>query len=122
MKILKKRLIIIVIVLVFIVAIGLIFANFKKKSSTSPSQNNLPSSNDLTNLTTSGNAKVDWDRAISILRSGEVEEISQFHNLVVILNMRNGDQITTNEPNIDEIIIQIELCGETCKNIIISTE
>jgi len=31
--------------------------------------------------------------------------------------MKNGDQITTTEPSLNEVLTQIELCGQTCESI-----
>ena len=65
---------------------------------------------------------VDWPTAIEILHSGQVTEVNQAHNLEVKLILKDGTQIKTIEPVIDEIFIEIQLCGEMCSKIMMITE
>ena len=65
---------------------------------------------------------VDWDTAVRILNSGEVEMVVQLHSLVVTLTMKDGSQIRTLEPRIDAIFVEIEKCGSPCRQIILATE
>ena len=44
-----------------------------------------------------------WDEAIAILNEGDVEDVFQFHSLDVVLILRDGTQINTVEPLIDDI-------------------
>ena len=66
--------------------------------------------------------EVDWPTAIEILNSGQVTEVFQSHNLEVILTQEEGVQIKTIEPAIDEIFVEIELCGNICSDILLITE
>ena len=66
--------------------------------------------------------EVDWPTAINILHSGQVTEVIQSHNLEVKLNLEEDIQIKTIEPVIDEIFIEIELCGDICSDILLITE
>ena len=67
-------------------------------------------------------AEVDWLTTIEIIRSGQVSQVIQAHNLDVILTLKDGSQIKTSEPAIDEIFKEIELCGETCSEILLITD
>ena len=65
---------------------------------------------------------VDWETAVEILNTGEVEAIYQLHNLSVTLEMKDGSMIETVEPVIDAIFHEIEKCGDPCSEIIMATE
>ena len=58
--------------------------------------------------------EVDWETAMEILNTGEVEMITQLHSLDVTLTMKDGSEIHTVEPQIDAIFDEIEKCGEAC--------
>jgi len=122
MRITKKRLLIAIIIVIILVIIFWLIFKFNPKAPTDATQANALSGINPTNLTTNGDATVDWTEAIKILRSGEVDTASQYHDLEVVLTMKNGDEITTTEPSLDEVFTQIELCGDTCKDIISATE
>lgn len=66
--------------------------------------------------------EVDWETAVEILNTGEVEQVVQLHNLQVTFYMKDGQQIKTIEPSIDAIFQEVEKCGTPCSNIIRSTE
>jgi len=66
--------------------------------------------------------KVDWEESIRILNSGEVEFVSQTHNLDVYLVLKDRTAIKTKEPVIDLIFDEVEKCGEPCKDIELETE
>ena len=74
------------------------------------------------NQSTKWPEEVDWPTAIEILNSGQVTEVIQLHNLEVKLTLEEGIQIKTIEPVIDEIFIEIELCGDLCSDILLITE
>jgi hypothetical protein len=74
------------------------------------------------NPSTSWPNEVDWATAIEILNSGQVAQVAQSHNLEVILTLKDGSQIKTVEPQIDDIFKEIDLCGETCSKILLITE
>lgn len=67
-------------------------------------------------------AEVDWETAVEILNSGDVEMVVQLHSLDVTLTMEDGSEIHTVEPQIDEIFHEIEQCGEPCSQIVLATE
>ena len=66
--------------------------------------------------------EISWEEALVILNNGEVETISQLHNLEVTLYLLDGRMIKTIEPSIDAIFQEIDTCGTICSNIIRITE
>lgn len=66
--------------------------------------------------------EVDWETAVEILNSGNVEMVVQLHSLDVTLTMEDGSEIHTVEPQIDAIFAEIEQCGDPCSDIIVATE
>ncbi|HEV2119250.1 MAG TPA: hypothetical protein VGS11_03945 [Candidatus Bathyarchaeia archaeon] len=60
---------------------------------------------------------VSWEKAVSILYTGQVLRVFQSHHLGVSLWLKNGTGVTTNEPVIDAIFHEIQKCGDPCKNI-----
>ena len=67
-------------------------------------------------------SEVNWETAIEILNSGEVEMVAQLHSLDVYLTLKDGSEIHTVEPSIDAIFQEVELCGQPCREIILATE
>jgi hypothetical protein len=66
--------------------------------------------------------EVDWPTAVELLRSGEVEQVFQLHNLTVTLIFKDGQQVKTVEPTIDAIFKEVQNCGNPCSNIALATE
>lgn len=66
--------------------------------------------------------QVDWETAVEILNSGEVEMVVQAHSLDVTLTMKDGSEVHTVEPAIDAIFAEIEKCGDPCSQIALATE
>ncbi len=67
-------------------------------------------------------SEVDWETAVEILNSGDVEQIYQLHNLEVGFTMKDGQEIKTIEPSIDAIFHEVDKCGTPCSNIMLATE
>ncbi len=67
-------------------------------------------------------AEVTWAEAVELLSKGEVQLVSQAHNLEVSLLLKNGRTVTTVQPQIDAILDAIVACGEECSNIVIVSE
>jgi len=67
-------------------------------------------------------SEVDWETAVEILNSGEVEMVAQLHNLDVMLTLKDGTEIHTVEPTIDAIFQEVEKCGQNCSQILLATE
>ena len=66
--------------------------------------------------------EVDWPTAVELLRTGEVEEVFQLHNLTVTLIFKDGQQVKTIEPTIDAIFKEVLSCGAPCSRIVLATE
>jgi hypothetical protein len=66
--------------------------------------------------------EVDWETAVEILNTGEVEMVVQLHSLDVTFTMKDGSEIHTVEPQIDAIFAEIEKCGQPCSQIMMATE
>lgn len=66
--------------------------------------------------------EVEWETAVEILHQGEVEQIVQLHSLAVTLILKDGCEIKTVEPVIDDIFNEVVNCGELCADMILATE
>jgi hypothetical protein len=67
-------------------------------------------------------SEVDWETAVAIIHSGQVEMIAQLHSLDVALTMKDGSSIHTIEPFIDAVFQEVDKCGKPCSTIILATE
>jgi len=67
-------------------------------------------------------AVVSWEEAEALILSGQVEQVAQAHSLEVTLYLRDGRQLSTTEPKIDEVFDVIGRCGEPCADMILATE
>lgn len=63
-----------------------------------------------------------WQEAELIIMNGDVESVVQTHDLDVTLVLKDGRRLYTEEPEIDEVIKVIGLCGDLCANIRVATE
>jgi hypothetical protein len=66
--------------------------------------------------------EVAWPAALEILHAGKVEAVYQLHSMEVTLVLKDGREVKTIEPRIDEIFVEIEKCGQVCAGIIMATE
>lgn len=67
-------------------------------------------------------SEVDWETAVEILNTGDVEMVAQFHSLEVTLTLKDGTEIHTVEPTIDAIFDEVANCGQPCSQILLATE
>ncbi len=67
-------------------------------------------------------SEVDWETAVEILNTGEVEMVAQLHSLEVILTLKDGTEIRTVEATIDAIFQEVQKCGQLCSQIVLGTE
>ena len=67
-------------------------------------------------------SEVDWETAVEILNTGDVEMVAQLHSLEVFLTLNDGTEIRTVEPIIDAIFEEVEKCGQPCSQILLATE
>jgi hypothetical protein len=72
--------------------------------------------------TTGDSSVITWDKAVELINSGDVKQVSQTHSLDVTLDMINGEVYKTIEPSIDEVFKVIDACGDPCKDMILATE
>ena len=63
-----------------------------------------------------------WELAKEMILAGKVETLTQFHDLKVILELKDGSQFTTTEPALDDIVKVVEQCGAKCSDTSIITE
>jgi hypothetical protein len=63
-----------------------------------------------------------WEQAKEMILAGKVRTITQFHDLKVILDLKDGSQLTITEPAIDEVFRVVEQCGAKCENMGLITE
>ena len=63
-----------------------------------------------------------WNEAETIIMRGVVESVIQTHDLKVTLVLKDGRRLFTEEPEIDEVIKVIGLCGDLCANVRVATE
>lgn len=66
--------------------------------------------------------RVDWNKAIALLRSGRVLAVTQLHDLSVTLSTQDGKRYATKEPTIDAIFSAITLHAPNAQAIVIATE
>jgi hypothetical protein len=66
--------------------------------------------------------EIPWADAVSLLKTGEVAQVVQLHNLTVTLTLKDGQRVKTVEPVIDAIFDAVQRCGAPCANIILATE
>jgi hypothetical protein len=67
-------------------------------------------------------SEVKWEEAVELLYTGDVVGVTQLHNLTVTLEMKDGSQVKTIEPEIDAIFREIEKCGRPCEGMWLATE
>jgi hypothetical protein len=77
--------------------------------------NELPEDQDET-------SRIEWEEARELILSGQVEQVVQLHSLEVRLTLKDGRELVTTEPNIDDVFGVVDECGEPCDDIIIATE
>jgi hypothetical protein len=65
---------------------------------------------------------VPWDEIKLMILNGQVESVAQFHDLTVVLTLKDGRTIWTKEPAIDEVFKLVEQCGQKCAEIVQITQ
>jgi len=63
-----------------------------------------------------------WELAKEMILEGKVETLTQFHDLKVILELKDGGQVITTEPALDDIVKVLEQCGAKCSDTSIISE
>ncbi|MFA5154936.1 MAG: hypothetical protein WC453_00730 [Patescibacteria group bacterium] len=72
------------------------------------------------NFTDETNSK--WSIVLTALNNCEAKSVFQTHSKLVMLKLKNGDQITAYEPKIDDVMRAVESLNGKCGDIRISTE
>ena len=70
---------------------------------------------------TPGN-NISWEEAKQLVLTGQVTSVSQGHNLIVTLRLKDGSIKTAKEPAIDDIFAVIKSCGTVCTGILKASE
>lgn len=65
---------------------------------------------------------IPWEQSKLLILNGQVESIAQFHDLTVVLTLKDGRTILTKEPAIDDVFKLIEQCGQQCADIVQITQ
>jgi hypothetical protein len=65
---------------------------------------------------------IKWRDAQNLILEGSVSQVTQLHDLTVILDLKDGSTVKTIEPSIDEVFRVIDQCGEKCADILRATE
>ena len=66
--------------------------------------------------------EIAWQDVPDLLSTGEVESVFQTHALAVTFHMRDGSEIETTEPEIDDIFRLVDECGDPCADLMLATE
>jgi len=64
---------------------------------------------------------ITWDLAVKTINNGEVEQLTQTHNLEVTLVLKNGLTVRTTEPKIDDVFDVVRKCKK-CLGMVMATE
>ncbi|MDD2681268.1 MAG: hypothetical protein PHE20_04220 [Patescibacteria group bacterium] len=63
-----------------------------------------------------------WDVALTALNSCEVESVFQTHSKLVTLNLKNGNELTAYEPQIDDVMEVVDGLKGGCSDVRMATE
>jgi hypothetical protein len=66
--------------------------------------------------------EISWDEARELILAGDVAQVTQLHSLQVTLGMKDGRQLVTIEPQIDDVFDVVQECGDPCAEMILATE
>lgn len=65
---------------------------------------------------------VDWETVKGFIRDCSVESVSQYHSREVNITLKDGRQLKTQEPNIDDVFDVVEEVNQKCGSIPVATE
>jgi hypothetical protein len=65
---------------------------------------------------------IPWDEARALILAGEVHQVTQLHSLKVTLIIKDGRQLVTMEPEIDDVFDVVNACGDPCADMVLATE
>jgi len=64
-----------------------------------------------------GGTPVEWDEATRLILAGEVAQLTQYDNLMVIMILRDEQTVNTRQPAMDAVLDLIDECGDLCVDI-----
>jgi len=67
-------------------------------------------------------SELEWEEARELILAGEVVQVTQLHSLEVTLELKDGRQLVTKEPEIDAVFDVVDQCGEACADVVMATE
>lgn len=70
---------------------------------------------------TTGGGAIEWSTALQLIKNCDVLRIAQTHNRNVDLWLKDGRQVWTTEPNLDDVLDEVQRANQ-CGTIPISTE
>jgi hypothetical protein len=73
-------------------------------------------------ISTNAPKEINWEKAKHLIFTGEVETIVQSHDLNVILQLEDGRQFISTEPELDSVVQILQECGARCSNTSMMTE
>ena len=65
---------------------------------------------------------VDWESAKGFIRDCMVASVAQYHSKEVNITLKDGRQLKTQEPNIDDVFDVVEQANQKCGSIPVATE
>ena len=63
-----------------------------------------------------------WDAVLTALTNCKVKSVFQAHSKLVALKLKNGNEVTANEPQIDDVMKVVDELKSRCGDIRLSTE
>lgn len=69
-----------------------------------------------------GGTMVEWEEATRSILAGEVAQLTQYDNLVVVMVLKDGQIMSTRQPALDAVLDLIDECGDLCKDLEILTQ
>ena len=67
-------------------------------------------------------SQIEWEKAIEMIKSGQVERIVQNGIAKLAIFLKDGTVVVTTEPVMDAVLQVIQDCGDPCKMLVISNE
>lgn len=65
---------------------------------------------------------IPWPEAEAMILNGQVRQVTQLHSREVRLRLKDGREVVTTEPTIDDVFRVIQRCGNPCSDISVATE
>lgn len=69
-----------------------------------------------------GHVFIPWPKAVSLIENCSVDMVTQTHSLDIYLSLKNGKEVVTVEPTIDEVFKVVTEAQKTCGSYPVATE